>query len=325
MNIESTYKRRILLSGYVCLIIFVTGFTQTRINPFEIKPRLKSMNIVDTFTPVIDTMPKEGINNFPSDIDSTVGGNDVLNKEDLNPFEVDHIPVRKSAIAKRTEKLQTQAEGTQSSNGFLFWFLLFTCTILAVVINMKTKALGLVTRSIFNENMLKLFHREESVKISPYLFLLYLIFSVNLAVFVYLAFTYFGGSRGILTFMYIVLGVIAAYSLKHISLILFGNIFGVSKNTQLYGFSIMIFNQFAGLILIPLNFLFAFGPIELKGIILWISLIMLSVLLFLRTIRGIFIVSEYLTNRFFQIIIYLCAFEVAPVLIFIKTLMNLNR
>jgi hypothetical protein len=143
-------------------------------------------------------------------------------------------------------------------------------------------------------------------------------------VFAYLLFTQYGGPKGIFIYLYILVGTIGLYIIRHFSLMVFGIIFSLSKNTQLYSFAIMIFNHFAGIILIPLNFLLAFGPHEIKEIILWISIAILVILLFLRTIRGIFIVSEHLTDRFFQIIVYLCAFEIAPMLIFIKTLMNLK-
>lgn len=296
-------------------------FAQTRVNPFEIKPRLKTMNIIDTFTPIRDSLISDSIQITTTE---PVTASESLNNEFTNPFDVDHIPIRKSAIAKRTEKMQSQAESTHSSNTFLFWFLIFSCALLAVVINMKAKVLDLISRSILNENMLKLFQREESTRISSYLLLLYIIFAINFSVMVYLISDHYGGPKGIQIFLYILIGVIGLYIVRHFSLMVFGAIFGISKNTQLYSFAIMIFNHFVGIILIPLNFLLAFGPVEITGIILWATIGILSILLFLRTIRGIFIVSEHLTDRFFQIIVYLCAFEIAPMLIFIKTLMNFN-
>lgn len=245
--------------------------------------------------------------------------------KEVNPFEVDHVPVRKSSIANRTEKLRTQTESTQTSNGFLFWFLLFSCAILAIVINTKSKALGLLYKSIFNENMLKLFQREESAKVSSYLFLLYLIYCVNIAVFLYLANAHLGGKRGILVFIAILVGVVLIYAIRHISLKLLGYLFSISKSTDLYSFSIMIFNQFTGVALIPVNFLLAFGPGSIQNILIWSSFLFLGIILLLRTFRGIFIVSEHLSDRLFQIFIYLCAFEIAPMLVLFKTIMNLTE
>ena len=233
--------------------------------------------------------------------------------------------MRKSAISIIDENPNSQTEISRTSNGFLFWFLLLACGILAIILNLKSKAPGLIYRSMLNENMLKLFYREESTKFSSYLFLLYCVFCINLAVFIYLASSFTGGPNGIYVFLAILTGVIFLYIIRHISLSLLGKIFDVNKYTDLYSFAIMIFNQFAGLILLPLNFLIAFGPNGIHEIVLYISFIVLIILVLLRTIRGIFIVSEHLMSGIFQIFIYLCAFEIAPVLILIKTVMNLGQ
>jgi len=318
------HQRRLLISGYIFLSFISFLTSQTRSNPFEIKPRLKTLNITDTFTPAAD------INALLTDTLTNVTGK-VNNKSDNddktaeNPFEIDHVPLRKTTMSLRTENLKNQSEGTRISNGFLFWFMLLGCGILAVVLNTKSKAPGLIYSSILNENMLKLFQREENNKFSAYLFLLYVVFCINFAIFLYLVSSYFGGPRGIFIFLLMLVGSGIVYTIKHVSLNLLGEIFRVTKNTDLYSFAIMIFNLFAGMVLIPVNFFLAFGPEGLKPIILGFVFVFLAVLILLRTIRGIFIVSEHLMDRLFQIFIYLCAFEIAPVLILIKSVMNLGQ
>jgi Domain of unknown function (DUF4271) len=199
------------------------------------------------------------------------------------------------------------------------------CSLLAIALNLKSKAPGLIYKSMLNENMLKLFYREESNKLSTYLFLLYCVFCINLAVFLYLAAHNYGGPGGVYVFLAVLVGVIVLYIIRHLGLNLLGNVFRLNKYTDLYSFAIMIFNLFTGLILIPLNFLIAFSPDFLQEMVLIISFIILGVLVLLRTIRGIFIVSEHLIGGIFQIFIYLCGFEIAPVLILIKTVMNLGQ
>ena len=87
----------------------------------------------------------------------------------------------------------------------------------------------------------------------------------------------------------------------------------------------MVFNIFLGICLIPLNFILAFGPSDFHGIMIGFSLTLGLIIVLLRTFRGVFIVSEYLVDRIFQIFIYLCAFEIAPMLILIKSVMNLAQ
>lgn len=324
-----------IFSGYINLWVFgltmllaaiMTG--QQRQNPFEVKPRLKDLK------PETLVIPSSSADSIVTR-DTTVTGiiaegaaaaenSEAKQSGDKNPFEVDHVPQKKSALAKRSERIQEQARTTQSSNGFIFWFLLLACGLLAVVINTRQKAVGLIYRSIVNENVLKLFQREESTRVSPYLIILYLIFCINLGVFAYLSAVHFGGPRGILVLLALFVTVGIIYIVRHTALTLCGRIFDIEKQTSLYSFTLMLFNHFAGVILIPANFLLAFGPADYRGAIIWTCLIILGVLVLIRTLRGIIIVSEYLTDRMFQIFVYLCAFEIAPVLILIKTVMNLG-
>ncbi len=316
------YHLKFVSTGFFVLFLFTLVSSQTRSNPFEIKPRLKTLNITDTFTPVklnLKGQGRESLNNEESNSSEKSIQNSNINE---NPFDIDHVPLRKSNIIKSSEYLNRPSIGSRSSNNFLFWFLLLSSGILAIVLNTKSKAISLIYRSLINENMLKLFYREESVKVSTYLFLLYFVFCINTAVYIYLISLYYGGPSGINTFFLILAGVFAVYIVRHLSLSVLGIVFKISKNTSLYGFTIMVFNHFAGLFLLPLNLLIAFGPESVKEIIIGISFLIILILVFLRTVRGIFIVSEYLIDRLFQIFIYLCAFEIAPILILIKTVMN---
>ncbi len=305
---------------------FGTILAQVRSNPFEVKQRLSSLKEVESTSPITpsqDTLISVSISSDTAKtVDSELSGKVKLNEE-ANPFEVDHLPLRKNVLVNRTQNLKGQMEATQVSNAFLFWFLLLSCALLAIVLNTKAKALGLISKSILNENVLKLFYREESTRVSLYLILLYLIFAINLTVLIYLVSTWFSGPRGIIVFMSILGGVTIVYSVRHFSLSMLGILFNVTKNTQLYSFAIMVFNVFLGMCLIPLNFLLAFGPPEFEGILVWFSLGLFLVIVLLRTFRGLFIVSEHLIDRLFQIFIYLCAFEIAPMLILMKSVINL--
>lgn len=321
MNYNITYYFKILLS----VVLFSTvGFTlcaQQRTNPFEIKPRLSQVKIQpeptqNYNTTVGDSIATNTLENEP--VQSLISNENVL----LNPFDVDHVPIRKSAITQRAEKLHIQANKTEHSNSFLIWFLLFTCVIIAIVINLKSKIIGYIYRSIFNENILKLFQREEQRGISIYLLLLYLSFLINISILTYLINNAFGGQRGIIIYM-IILGIFTAiYMIKHIAIYLLGKIFMVSKSTDLYGFTIMVFNQALGIFLIPLNFIIAFSSPEISNISIWFVIGLIIILLILRTLRGLIIVYEYFHDSLFQIIVYLCAFEIAPVLILVKMAMN---
>lgn len=326
MNIRQKYKRIFLWSSMWLFMSLSMSLAQVRSNPFEVKQRLSAIKETETAAPIPQTTVFTTTDSITSD--STIGGNkqllaDTKANEETNPFEVDHLPLRKNAVTNKTQNLKGQIEATQVSNAFLFWFLLLACALLAVVLNTKAKAIGLISKSILNENILKLFYREESTRVSLYLLLLYLIFTINLAILIYLTYARFSGPKGIIIFMSILGGVAVVYIVRHLFLTMLGIVFNVTKNTQLYSFAIMVFNIFLGICLLPINFLLAFGPSEFQGIMIGFSIGLVLIIVLLRTFRGVFIVSEHLSDRIFQIFIYLCAFEIAPMLVLMKFIMNL--
>ena len=323
MNIIKTYIFKILLSVWLFSLACITLFGQSRTNPFEIRQR-QDISISNK-EPVRDTAAV--IKEYPLQDTLALTPIDISGEKSAvlsNPFDVDHVPVRKSAITERAEKLQTQAVSTQYSNAFLVWILLFSCVIMAILINLKSKLISLVYQSIFNENILKLFQREEQRGFSIFLLLLYLNFLLNISILAYLLYTHFGGQKGIFTLAVISGVVTLIYILKHTGVYMLGRIFTIEKTMSLYNFTIMIFNHAAGIILIPFNFLIAFAPNEIARIFLWVAVAIIGILLLLRTLRGLFVAYEYIYDRIFQIIVYLCAFEIAPVMICIKTIMDFH-
>lgn len=296
---------------------------QSRSNPFEIKPRLKEVPISDTL--IRDTLSKVQAKlqsdtlSLSIDSISLVSSPPSANSK-ANPFEVDHVPIRKSIVDKKTEDIKTITESTKGSTRFLFFFLILGCALLAIVLGTGRKILNLISKSLINENILKLYYREDLFR--PSTFILYLIFVINFSAFLYLAATQYGGPSGIVTYGLIMAVVFAVYLIRHTTLLFLGIVFPVSKPAGIFSFTVMVFNHFIGLILIPINLFLALGPVEYKYYVLIFTIFLLAFLYLLRTFRGVFILSEYFIERFFQIIIYLCAFEIVPMLILWKTISN---
>jgi len=303
------------------------AYTQTGSNPFEIKFRLgkedKTIIKVNTqsFSNPDSIAGSSGVGGVVAKaISSPNDSTSKIKNTVLNPFDVDHIPLKKSLLKTNKENLNKQLETTKNSNSFLFWFLLIAAALLAIALNIRLQIISLITKSIFNENLLKLFHREESGKNSLGLGLLYIIFALNGGAFIYLLLKHFGGPQGILIYLSLI-GLIAVFFLlKHLGLWLIGDIFIVQKQTSLYSFAIMNNNLFLGIILLPINLIIAFGPTLLGIYFIYITIGVVLLLLSFQYIRGLFIVSEYLIDGLFQIIVYLCAFELIPVIVLVKTL-----
>lgn len=118
------------------------------------------------------------------------------------------------------------------------------------------------------------------------------------------------------------MGVLAAvYTGKLILLKIGGWIFNIQGATDAYIFVVFLVNKMLGILLLPVLAILAFAPEGLFVTVLNLSYVMIIVLFIYR-----FIISyrplrnEIKINRF-QFFMYLCAFEIAPLLLIYKVLL----
>lgn len=345
---------RFVLSLFLIFICCVSGISQEGINPFEIQSRLdsvyqfapegesSSINIFDVQREDDRAVPVGSsiIDNIENETDiekemeeSTivpqVGEDDVGIDVDqaVNPFDVSHIPIRKSKLKKEANAFSTKKEvkkqhtsKEKGSNAFLFWLNLLTGFILAIVINTQRGALSKITKAITNENVLKLNYREEKKGKNGYYLLLYFSFFVNAAIFIYLVVYQMNGIYGWGVFQLIFLVVCGVYLVRHLFLSAVSKSFPIEKEVSLYGFTIQSFNLFIGILLIPMNLIIAFGPENIAVPLIYITLIIIGFLILLRSFRGLLISSRWISGNLFHFFLYLCAFEILPILLLIKVI-----
>ena len=263
-----------------------------------------------------------------SEIDTSRESETILKGTDNNPFEISHIPYRASELktqANTTEKPipthtpnNSETKREYSNNTFIFWMILFSLLLLAIVINVQRSALARILKSITNENILKLNRREEKGGVSGHYLMLYVIFFINMACFIYLVAKHYISISGVVNWFYIFLGIVLVYFIRHIFMSLLGWVFGISKDSGLYSFTILTFNLFLGLVLIPINMVVAFSPPQISLGTIYVGIGLITILLLIRVARGVFIGASYVGEHIFQFFIYLCAFEIAPVLILLR-------
>ena len=85
-----------------------------------------------------------------------------------------------------------------------------------------------------------------------------------------------------------------------------------------YNFIISVFNSATGLILIPFIAMLAFGPLEWVYSITVFGLGFLAVLLAIRQFRVMITALNKVLPIAFHFFIYLCAVEIAPVLLLVS-------
>jgi hypothetical protein len=124
------------------------------------------------------------------------------------------------------------------------------------------------------------------------------------------------------TLLYAIILIACIYFMKFIFLNIVGWIFGISNVTDTYIFIVFLINKMIGIFLLPVIAMLAFPSPRLLPVTLMVSYILVGGMLFYRFIISYRPVrSEIKVNRF-HFFLYLCAFEIAPLLLIYKVLLT---
>ncbi len=206
--------------------------------------------------------------------------------------------------------------------GLLFWIYLALFFFLSLLINLERHLLVRMMRGMFNDQLaFSLMRDKERSGASVYLSW-YLFFFVNAGIFLFQISNWWtkgqfpGGAQIFL--LWFSIAVLGFYALKHMILNFIGAIFPLAKPMQQYGFSINLFNALLGLVLFPINVGLSYSNGFTQDIFLFIGLALVTISFILRVARGLWIGLPYLTSSPIHFFLYLCAVELAPVLILVK-------
>jgi len=123
-------------------------------------------------------------------------------------------------------------------------------------------------------------------------------------------------------FGYCILAVSVIYLAKFIFLKITGWIFNVSAATDTYIFIVFLVNKMIGVFLLPILVLLAFPKSIIYSGAITISYILLALLFFYRFFISYRPVRNEIKVNRFHFFIYLCAFEIAPLLLIYKVLLD---
>lgn len=208
--------------------------------------------------------------------------------------------------------------------GVLFWVYLVLFVLLSFLINLGRHQLVRMIRGIFNDQLsLSLLREKERSGTAAYL-TWYLFFFVNAGIFLFQAGNWwtngtFPGDQ-YLFMVWISFGVICFYLLKHAILYFIGSIFPLQKPMHQYSFSINLSNALLGLALFPINVGISYSDGTPRDIFLFIGFSIVAISYIFRILRGLWIGLPYLVTSPIHFFLYICAVEMAPVLILVKSL-----
>jgi len=125
-----------------------------------------------------------------------------------------------------------------------------------------------------------------------------------------------------LTFGICATAIASLYLVKFAILKMSGWIFNISMATDAYIFVVFLVNKMMGILLIPFLVVLAFTSAEeLYAATVTISLIMIGILLVYRFSTGFRHLRNEIKLSIFHFFIYLCAFEITPVVLIYKVLL----
>lgn len=155
-------------------------------------------------------------------------------------------------------------------------------------------------------------------------FILNVFFAISLGLYLYLIMyrqQYAPNADAWILIPGLVILVAVIYSLKFVVLRFCGWLFGSSELADAYIFILYLINKVLGILLTPFLVLVAFCEPEIARTFMYISIFFIVLLVAYRYIRSYSVVKQYLSFSKLHFFLYLCAFEVAPVLILSKVLL----
>lgn len=123
-------------------------------------------------------------------------------------------------------------------------------------------------------------------------------------------------------YLYCMLLLGAVYLVKFMVLKFIGWVFSVSRATDIYIFIVFLVNKMLGIFLLPFLIIITFSGPTVREIFITISLAMVFVLWGYRVLAAYRPVRNEIKLTPFYFFLYLCAFEIAPLLLIYKVLLT---
>lgn len=280
-------------------------------NPFELRQRMDLTSVpLDSISEMVQTPTQDAVR----------GDSLVLER---NPFEIGRIRDE----VQKTE-LSVSATGRTAAsrvNALGILFSTISLILFAIGLLLNRARFYSMFRSVINSNYLKTLMRTTNVSSDLQLFVLYTMALINLALFVYLS---IGTGRfeletSIGLGFFTILGIFfSAYLLRHFVLWFLDTIFPVGGSAVSYGYSVAFHNIAAGTVLLPFVLGLQFGPSEGFRWLVFGGLFCFGLIYLLRQFKGGLLALGIKGFNPMYFFLYLCAIEIAPILVGLKVLFN---
>ncbi|MEM9990216.1 MAG: DUF4271 domain-containing protein [Bacteroidota bacterium] len=342
MNQFPTYRS---LWTLVFGVLFMVGFAeaQTPDNPFEITTRLDSTLIIPTQEVILPEVT-EAIDSITTTETNPITDVAVAIDSD-NPFELivgraeSDLGAEHESDSASTNNIEThQSTSTDTilpvqqmplylkptfadNKGALFGTLLALSFLLAFLFAAFRTSFTKAYQNVLNINILKQSYREMSTIGQTPLNLWYVFSWLSMGIFLFLLLRHHEAAlfTGFWSNVLACIGITTILLLlKHFVLFFIAYVFPVRKEVRLYNFLLIIFGVVLGVLLVPVNVCIAYLPPVSSAWAVRVALGMLLLFYLLRALRGLLLSNRFLSFHRFHFLLYLCAVELAPIIILLK-------
>lgn len=208
-----------------------------------------------------------------------------------------------------------------ASKDWLFYLLLGVCFLLAAIRLTFYKYFKDLFRAFFNPTLSQRQLREQLAQTPIPSMVMNFFFAVSMGLFLFLVMQYrqFTTQANLaLLIPALILLIGAIYLFKFLFLRFSGWLFGSRELVAAYIFILYLINKVMGVVLVPFLVILAFSPDPIAEVSLYISVFIIVLLIVYRYVRAYGLVKNYISIGKFHFFIYLCGFEIVPVLIIAK-------
>ncbi len=257
-----------------------------------------------------------------------------LQKSD-NPFDIlrsgeaaspstSNTDTTQKVVQQPSATMPSLLEPSVYSKNFLFWVFLISLILMAFVVANARAAIANAYAAISSDSALRQIYKEPMGWGSVAYLALYVMFWLNLAIFIYLLLAHYGISSQygkLTTFMFCLGGVGLIYMIRHSVLYIISKVFPIEKEVRTYNFIILTVGILLGLILMPLNIFIAYSPDSLSQLFIYGAYATILLAYLVRSLRGLTVASPFLVDNKFHFLLYLCTVEFAPLMMLVKMIL----
>jgi len=221
--------------------------------------------------------------------------------------------------------VQTSSKREVNSKDGLFYLLLSVIFYFALIRVLFARYLNNLFTLFFRASLKQKQIREQLLQTPLPSLLLNILFTVSggiYACFLLRSYNYFTGIPLPLLMVYCTVALAVIYFSKFVTLKFLGWIFNISEATDMYIFIVFMVNKLLGIFLLPFVVMMAFSSPSVLHLLSTLSIIFIALAFAYRYILAFAPIRKQINVSQFHFFLYLCGFEITPLLIIYKVLLS---